>query len=229
MTISGKIVRITLAAAWLAFGLTGETYAQSQDQSAGSVGGKPALPAPAADAGQSGLAKPGDEIPTWKARWELARLLAYTKRYEESVGQYEKVLTEKPELWEARAELANVLFWAGKNERALKTLAEIPVDKIGPQARLLKADLLAAAKQYGQAEELYRAYLQAKPSDLAVRFKLAQALSWAQKYGPALQEYQTILQQRPQDKQVRRHYALVLSWSGQHEKAIQELEKSLAK
>ena len=213
----------------MAAGPTVVGYAQIQKPDSDTAAVKPALPGPAADAAQSGLDKPGGEIPAWKARWELARLLAYTKRYDESVAQYLKILDEKPDLWEARAELANVLFWAGKKDQALKALDEIPLEKAGPEALLLKADLLAAAKRYDQAEKLYRDYLQAKPDDMAVRFKLAQMLSWAKKYAPALSEYEIILKKRPQDQQVRRHYAMVLNWSGQHEKAIKELEKSLEK
>jgi len=57
--------------------------------------------------------KPGEEIPDWVARWELARVLSYAKRYDESITEYEKVLKEKPDLTEAKLEMAKVLFWKG--------------------------------------------------------------------------------------------------------------------
>ncbi|MFH1136839.1 MAG: tetratricopeptide repeat protein [Pseudomonadota bacterium] len=188
---------------------------------------KPTLPSPAPEAGPEATAEPGAEIPAWKARWELARLLAYDKNYTESLAQYEKLLTEKPDLDEARAEMAKVLFWAGRRDEALKVLEGLGREGGDPEIQLLKADLLTTQKRYAEAEKLYRNYLEAKSTDWAARFKLAQVLSWSKKYDQALKEYEAILKARPNDVQVRRNYALVLSWAGQHGRAAAELKKTL--
>jgi tetratricopeptide (TPR) repeat protein len=176
---------------------------------------------------EAGLGGEGDEIPAWRARWELARLLSYTKRYGESLKQYRKLLAEKPGLSEARAEMAKVLYWAGRKTEALKELEQLPGGRASAETKLLKADLMAADKRYPEAINLYRQYLKDKPDDLAARFRLAQVLSWSGKYPLALEEYEAILSQKPDDVQVRRHYAFVLSWAGQFEKAAKELEKTL--
>ena len=64
----------------------------------------------------------GQEIPDWMARWELARVLSYAGRHEESVTEYRKLLKERPDLPKARIELAKVLFWQKKAGEALAVL-----------------------------------------------------------------------------------------------------------
>ncbi len=189
--------------------------------------GEPAPVLPAAGPKEAGLTAEGDEIPAWRARWELARLLSYTKRFDESLKEYRKLLGEKPDLAEARTEMAKVLYWAGHKAEALKTLEQLSGGQTTPETKLLKADLLASDKRYPEAIQLYREYLKGKPADLAVRFRLAQVLSWSGQYPPALQEYETILSQKPDDVQVRRHYAFVLSWAGEFGRAAKELKRTL--
>ena len=171
--------------------------------------------------------KPGEEIPDWVARWELAKVLSYMKRYDESVTEYEKLLKEKPDLVDAKVELANVLFWKGDDKAAIKTLEQIPPKDITGETKVLMADLFVTQKDYGKAEPLYRAHLDSHPEDQAVRLKLAEMLSWQKKYDASLTEYRKILKARPDDIQVRRRYAFVLIWAGKHSEAASELKKTL--
>lgn len=168
-----------------------------------------------------------EDIPDWQARWELARVLSYVKRYDESIAEYDKLLKEKPTLYEARAEMANVFFWQGKNAEALKVLEQIPATGITGNTSLLLADLYVIQKQYEKAETLYKEYLAKHPNENKVRLKLAQTLSWDKKYDESLAEYRTILQAFPDDIQIRRKYAFVLIWSGKHLEAAAELKKTL--
>jgi tetratricopeptide (TPR) repeat protein len=173
------------------------------------------------------MVKPGEEIPDWVARWELARVLSYAKRYDESITEYGKVLKEKPDLVDAKVELAKVLFWKGDDKAAIKTLEEIPPKNITGDTKVLMADLFVTQKDYGKAEPLYRAHLNSHPEDHAVRLKLAEMLSWQKKYDASLSEYRQILKARPDDIQVRRRYAFVLIWAGKHSEAASELKKTL--
>lgn len=168
-----------------------------------------------------------DEIPDWQARWELARVLSYVKRYEESTVEYRKLIKEKPALVEARAEMAQVLFWQGKNEEALAELERIPPAKINDGTRELMADLYRSHKRYEKAESQYRSILERTPDNHKVRLKLAEMLSWLKRYDESLSEYGKILLKRPQDIQVRRKYAFVLIWAGHHAEAAQELKQTL--
>ena len=169
----------------------------------------------------------GETISDWQARLELARLLSYLKRYDESVAEYEKVLREKPDSVEARAEMGQVLFWGGKRDEALKTLEQVPLEKMDDQTRTVLADLYGAQKRYDQAEALYRAYLDKHPEDWGTRLKLAELLSWSKRYRESLAQFELILKARPDDLQVRRKYAVVLSWAGRKAEAIREMRKTL--
>lgn len=171
--------------------------------------------------------KPGEEIPDWVARWELARVLSYVKRYDESISEYKKVLKEKPGLTEAKVEMAKVLFWKGDQKAAVQILEQVPAKDMAGDTKVLMADLFVAQKDYAKAEPLYKAHLDSHPEDQAVRLKLAEMLSWQKKYDASLSEYRKILKARPDDIQVRRQYAFVLIWAGKHSEAASELKKTL--
>lgn len=168
-----------------------------------------------------------DEIPDWQARWELARLLSYVERYQESINQYEKLLQEKPDLDEARLELARVYYWAGETDQARELFAALPQEELSQEARLELAEIYALQEDYPRAVELYQEHLRDNPEDHRARFKLAQVLSWQGEYDSSIQEYQQVLEAKPGDNQVRRHYAQVLMWAEKYEQAISELEKTL--
>lgn len=169
----------------------------------------------------------GEEIPEWQARWELAKVLSYTKQYDESITEYKKVLQKKPDLYRARAEMANVMFWQGKHSEAIAELEQIPKVKIDEKTKVLMADIYISYKQYQKAEPLLREYLQKQPEDNRARLKLAELLSWTKQYNASLAEYETILKAIPDDIQVRRKYAFVLIWAGRHADAARELRKTL--
>ena len=171
--------------------------------------------------------EPREHIPDWMARWELARVLSYMKRYDESLGEYRKLFREKSDLWEARVEYASVLYWSGEPEEALKELEQIPIAKTDIKTRLLMADLYTAQKNYEKAESLYRLHLAKNPGDLKVRLRLADILGWGKRYSDSLAEYEKVLEEVPQDHQVRRKYALILIWSGRHADGARELKKTL--
>jgi len=183
--------------------------------------GNPTLPAPAPTPGAL-----AGEIPDWQARLELARLLSYTGKFEESAVEYEKVLAARPDDPAVSAELARVLFWGGKREAAMARLAALPKEALDAESGLLLADLLAADGQYDKAGVIYRERLAKAPNDLKVRLKLAELLSWKKDYPASLAEYERIVSARPDDIQVRRKYALVLSWAGRNEDAIVQLKKT---
>lgn len=167
------------------------------------------------------------DIPDWQTRWELARLLSYAKRYEESLVEYRKVAQEKPDLWEAKIEMAQVLFWSGRQSEASRILEGIPIEHTDERGKLLMADLYVAQKLLSKAEPIYRAYLDSHPQDYEVRVKLADVLGWSKRYEEALAQYRTLLGARPDDVQIRRKYAYVLIWAGKQTEAAEELKKTL--
>lgn len=167
------------------------------------------------------------EVSDWQARWELARALSYVGRLPEAVAEYRQLLASRTNLFEARLELAHVLFWNGEPDAALVELDLVPADKRDAKARLLAADLYVAGKRFEEAEPLYREWLAAHPDDRDVRLKFADLLSWQKKYDQSLAEFETMLKATPDDVQVRRKYATVLTWVGRHEDAAAQLKKTL--
>ena len=185
---------------------------------------------PSAESAQlPNLAPIGEDIQDWQARWELARLLSYTKRYEESLAQYRRLLQEKPDLPKALLEMAAVWSWSGKTSEAVALLRNVPQQKMDNEMRAAMADIFIAAKDYPAAEALLTEYLQLSPNDDIMRLKLAELLSWAKRYSASLEAYELILKHRPNDTQVRRKYAYVLLWAGKRDQATEELRKSLNK
>ncbi|MCA1792507.1 MAG: tetratricopeptide repeat protein [Desulfobacteraceae bacterium] len=168
-----------------------------------------------------------EEVPDWVARWELARCLTILKRYDEAIADYRLLLQEKPDLEKAQIELAQVLHWHGQGAAAAKLLKDVAKDSLGPQERLLLADIYMIQKEYAKAEPLYRDVLKENPQDHRTRLKLAEMLSWDKKYAASLTEYEKLLKALPEDIQIRRKYAMVLIWDGQHEKAVPELRRTL--
>lgn len=173
------------------------------------------------------VTQPAGDIPDWVARLELARLLSYTKRYDDSVEEYRKVLAEKPDMPEAKAEMARVLMWSGKAEEARTLLDMISPGELSGEDKMLMADLFVMRKEYAKAETIYRELLNAAPDDQAVRLRLAEVLSWTKRYGESIALYEKILESRPDDVQVRRRYAQVLSWAGKQQDAIREYRRAL--
>lgn len=169
----------------------------------------------------------GQEIPDWMARWELARVLSYAGRYEESVTEYNKLLKERPDLSKAKIELSKVLFRQKKGGEALAVLEGIDARQLDADSVLLMADLYRDRKSYDRAAHLYREYLEKRPGDNPARLRFAEMLSWEKHYDESLAEYRKILAALPEDVQVRRKYAMVLMWSKRYGEAAAELRRTL--
>lgn len=167
------------------------------------------------------------DIPDWVARWELARVLSYAEQYAESVTEYQKLLQEKPDLLQARAEMAQVLFYKGDTQAAHHELTALPTENLPLSTSLIIAELYAAFKEDTKAEPLFQLYLAQYPEDHQARLKLAEMYSWVERYSEAVREYEVILNALPQDIQIRRRYAFVLSWMGRHAEAAEQLRRSL--
>lgn len=168
-----------------------------------------------------------EDIPDWKARLELAKLLTYAKRYPEAIQAYKKVLKKKPELMEAKIGMAKAYFESGNNTEALKLLESLPSKQLDDPDRLAMADLYIAIKDYAKAESIFTDYLKTHPNDHKTRLKLAQVLSWMKRYDAAILHYQHLTNALPDDREIKKKYAFVLIWAGKQDQAIKELQDAL--
>lgn len=168
-----------------------------------------------------------NEFSDWESRLELARVLSYLKRYDESLTEYQKLLETQPDSLIARLEMIKILFYQEKTEKAFDELSKIPPQNIDDATWLVIADVYRKEKKYKESEDIYFQYLMKNPDDDSVRLKLAEQFSWEKRYNESIHEYQVILSHHPDDIQVRRHYAQVLTWMGKDEEAIEEWKKTL--
>lgn len=168
-----------------------------------------------------------DEISDWEARLELARVLSYLNRYDESLQEYQKLLQSKPDSSIARMEMAKVLFYQEKIDEAFAELSKVPEKDLDDATQVMIGDMYRKKKNYQAAENIYSQYLKKFPQDDKVRLKLAELFSWQKRYTESIHQYRLILSHRPDDLQVRRKYAQVLTWMGEDEEAIKEWRKTL--
>lgn len=168
-----------------------------------------------------------EEISDWQARLELARVLSYLQKYEESLQEYQRLLQEHPESSIARIEMAKILFFMGRTDESLQQFSQVPSKDIDDKTWIVIADLNRKIKNYPRAEQIYSHYLEKFPEDDKVRLKLAELLSWQKRYRESVAQYHIILNHRPDDIQVRRRYAQVLTWMGEDKEAIKEWKKTL--
>lgn len=166
-------------------------------------------------------------IPDWLAKWEIARVLSYQKKYDESIREYEELIRQHPDLIEARLEMAKVYYYQGNYEETMQILNRIPKEEWDDSILPIVANIYVSEKNYKEAEDVFLYYLNRHPNDLKTRLKYADMLSWEKRYEESIQEYQKILSIRPQDRQLRRKYAFVLIWMGKHDEGIAELRKTL--
>lgn len=176
---------------------------------------------------QEELISSKNEISDWEARLELARVLSYSKKYDESLQEYKQLLQAKPDFFKARIEMAKVLFYQEKIDEALIELSKVPHQEIDDASWVIIADIYRKKKNYQAAEDIYFQYLKKFPQDDKIRLKLAEIFSWEKRYLESIHQYRIILSHQPDDLQVRRRYAQVLTWMGEDQEAIKEWRKTL--
>lgn len=215
----------------LSVALAGASFAQPTESL---IPAPPAQPPPPAPPARPAALPPHrivpleQAVPEWQARWELARVLSYLRRWDESFAAYRRVLAERPDDDAVRQDYGLALFWAGHTDAAIATLRAVPAATRSPEARLALADLLVGRQAFAEAEELYRDHLAGQPDDLVAQLKLAHLLSWRGAFTESLQIFDRLVAARPTDVQLQRRRALVLMWSGDHAAAADALQATLA-
>jgi len=135
---------------------------------------------------------------------EAARLFAWAKDYERSLGLYDRVLGLEPENRAALVGKAQVLAWAGRRDEALglyrRILARDPYDR---EARLGLARLLAWQKNYRGSVAEYRKVLEKDPADREAMLGVATTLWWEGDFGAALTATRRLLAINPEDSEAR--------------------------
>jgi tetratricopeptide (TPR) repeat protein/O-antigen ligase len=152
----------------------------------------------AASGGQS-------RIESGRYRRVLAQYLIDRKRWEESLGQWEMVLAEKPTDAAAHFGRGVALDGIGARDQALEAYrTAVAHDGANVAFRLRLARRLWETEQYHQAMNEWRTILAQAPGNLEARLALARAYLASGNRTEASLEYQRLLQIAPDQSEVRR-------------------------
>ena len=158
-----------------------------------------------------------------EARRGLAEVAHWRGDRSEALERYEALFaeTQDPESEERlRAIRAEI-------QAAVPSVAEPPASVALTEARPLqplrnlmeRATRFEVAKQYHEAEGVYREALQDYPDNDEIRSALARLLSWQGAHAEAAELYREVLTRHPEDQDIRVALAQVLSWQKQFEEA----------
>ena len=158
-----------------------------------------------------------------EARRGLADVAHWQGHYAEAVQRYEALVAEThdPEL---EAQLKTIRSeWRTTSPQ----VAEHPAsthDSQGTDERVIGAAVEEAtkfevAKQYPEAERVYRDVLRRHPDNDDIRTALARVLSWQGAHAEATTLYREVLARHPEDQDIRLALAQVLSWQKQFDEA----------
>jgi len=158
-----------------------------------------------------------------EARRGLADLAYWQGNHSEAVQRYEALFAETHDP-DIEAQLKTIRSELRATE---PPVVERPVLTHAPQETKVR-DLAAAveqatkfevAKQYHDAEGVYRDVLRQHPDNDEIRGALARVLSWQGAHAEATSLYREVLARHPDDQDVRLALAQVLSWQQQFDEA----------
>jgi tetratricopeptide (TPR) repeat protein len=143
------------------------------------------------------------------AQLQIARVLSWSKAYDDAIKQYDVVLASQPNHTAARLEKARVLSWAQRYDESLAEYGKVI-----------------------QSVETARQQQQPAPAEIKeVRLETARVFSWARRFDEALEQLSIVLppdkQPAPEDKPVLITRARIFSWSQRYQEAIADYDKAL--
>jgi tetratricopeptide (TPR) repeat protein len=164
-------------------------------------------------------------IPLWKVHWEKARQLVLQKKYPEALQDFRQALFLKPNLDEARLELAQVLVTMERwGEAIIELDAVVEHQPLNQKVQKDLADLLSQKKEFRRAIERYQWLLQKDPDNLQLRLSLASNYYQINELEKALIEWRQVLIRDPQQVEARTHLAEVLGATRRLDESIIILE-----
>ncbi len=164
-------------------------------------------------------------IPLWKIHWEKARQSVLLKKYPEAVLDFQKALSLKPNLDEARLELAQVLVTMDRWGDAIPELEAVAEHQpLNQKVQKDLADLLSRKKEYRRANECYVSLLQKDPDNVSIRLSLASNYYQLNELEKALIEWRQILIRDHQHVEARTRLAEVLGATRRLDESIILLE-----
>jgi len=108
-------------------------------------------------------------MPLWKENWDKARQLVRQRDYKQAIGKYGQVLVEKPDLEEARWELARIYLLTGDRKQAAALLEALhEKNAVNLEYTAALGELLVGEKKYGRAKLLLEEVLNRQGDSVGV-------------------------------------------------------------
>lgn len=152
----------------------------------------------------------------------LAKNLSWSKRYEESIAEYRRLLAAKEEP-AIRSELIDVLMWAGKHDEALAEVDSILAkDPANIKAALQRARALNWSGRLEEALKAYGQVLALDPGNREAQFERGQVASWLGRSITAESLLRDFLASNPNYAGAHNQLADTYKWAGYWAGALRE-------
>lgn len=167
-----------------------------------------------------------------EARRGLAEVAHWQGNRSEALQRYEALLAEThdPQVEEQLNAMKAELLADSKPPRVAMSAPTASTQEVEARAitsAMERATRFEVAKQYREAEAVYREVLQQYPGNDEIRSALARVLSWQGAHAEAATLYREVLAHHPEDRDIRVALAQVLSWQKQFDDAHRLYEQVL--
>ena len=133
---------------------------------------------------------------------EIATILSWEHKYQESIDMYKKILDEYPGNSDARFGLARAYSWAGMYDSAISEYSLILKNRPDdPEARIGISRILSWQGRLDEAIDVYRSVLINHPDNNDARLGLANVMLWRGDLKGSLEETRYILLLRPDNRE----------------------------
>ena len=160
---------------------------------------------------------------------QLGKLLARQKQYDEARGCLETALKLRPDVFDVRVELGQVLAGLGKLEEALDQYAQAERSHGDGEARLylLQADVLARQHKRTESISRLRQAIQLQPNYVEAHELLGIELATGADYPAAQAEFEELVRLRPEYAEGHLNLGIALARQRRFPEALEKFETAL--
>lgn len=160
------------------------------------------------------------------ARLSLAQVLSFSRSYNESVTEYDRLLRQDASDLEPLLESARVLGWAGNYAESIVRYQRYLEANPDLEARLGLARVYMWDGQHEAALREFTGLRQALPDSREVMLERGRMLAYTRRYPQAVEQYDQALASFPDDPEILYAKGQVLYWTGRLEEADRVLSEA---
>jgi predicted Zn-dependent protease len=153
--------------------------------------------------------------------WDEYLQLFHAGDEEAALRVIEEYLRRYPGDLDVTLEYGRALWRLGRLEEAIAAYRSAFARGADPSARRELARVLAAARHWDEAADLYAQLVSLSPGDRELLREFARALVWAQRYEKAVAIYEELMRATPDDVELMEEFAAVAVWAERYDLAAQ--------